>query len=531
MSTSSYGGSIEQFTISNGHLTTNASGTVVPISQTPDGFGNLDGSPTISSDGTANGVLWALDRGTGQLRAYDAANLGSELYTSAQLAGDQLGSVMKYTVPVVANGDVFVGTGNSLAMYSVPAPPTTPPNAPTNLTTSTPSAAAVQLNWTDNSNNESAFLIERSTDGVNFAPIGNASVNATQYIDYSVQAFTTYYYEVIATNIIGNSAPTNIATATTQGQPAIGAGDGLRGEYYAGNMINLATSTPILTRVDPTVNFNWDTVGPDPSVGQSNFEVNWTGEVQAQYSEAYTFSTVSDDGVELYVNGQLVINDFTYHGATTDTSAAIQLQAGQSYSIQMVYFQGGGQAVAQLFWASAHTPTEIIPQSQLFSGTAPAGPTDLQGVAVSGTQINLTWTTNSTDEDGYEVDRFNPATGSYAPVAFLPPGSNSYMDTGLVQGTSYQYQVRATNFVSDSAWSNTATVDTPTPPGHTFEWASDDDHYNIDLAGLAEQRRQRHGDPHFPQWVRLRRIQFHLCHVAAPPPPPRMSTTVRTATV
>ena len=109
-------------------------------------------------------------------------------------------------------------------------------------------------------------------------------------------------------------------------------------------------------------------------------------------------------------------------------------------------------------WSSPHTPLEVIPQSQLFSGSAPAAPTNLQVADISGTQTNLTWTTNSTDEDGYEVDRMLGSSGTFSAVAFLPPASNQYLDTGLTPGNTYTYEVRALNFVADSAWSNQAAV-------------------------------------------------------------------------
>ncbi|MGO9113898.1 MAG: fibronectin type III domain-containing protein [Thermoguttaceae bacterium] len=461
--TSGYSGPIDEFSISNAQLTADGA--------TPDNFGNLDGSPTISADGTANGIVWVLERGSGELRAYSAANLSDEIYNSSTLPNnaDAPGTIMKFTVPMVANGDVYVGTGNSLVMYGLNAPPTTPPAAPSNLAITGYSGSEVSLSWTNNANNESAFDIERSTDGTTFTQIGTAGVDETSYVDTSVQPFTTYYYRVRASNIIGYSTYTNVVTVETLGQPAVGGGDGLLGQYYAGtNSFDSSptppTSPPTLTRVDPEINFNWNTTGPATNVGQTNFEVQWTGEVQAQYSEDYTFYTTSDDGVELFIDGQPVIDDLNYQSPTLETSSPIELQAGKSYAVEILYFQGGGGAEMYLSWSSPHTPTEIIPQSQLFSGSAPAAPSNLQAAAISGTQTELTWTTNSTDEDGYEVDRMLGSSGTFSPVAFLPPGSSQYLDTGLTAGNTYTYEVRATNFVADSAWSNQAVVTLPVLP-------------------------------------------------------------------
>jgi fibronectin type 3 domain-containing protein len=459
--TPGYTGPIDAFSLSNGQLSVSADFT------TADSFGNLDGGPTVSAIGTANGIVWALERGSGQLRAYNAANL-SEIYNSSTVSGDAPGSIMKYTVPMVANGSVFVGTGTSLVMYGLNSPPTLPPAAPSNLAIASFSGSEVSLSWTDNSSassdRDSAFNIQRSTDDVTFTQIGTGSVNQTTYVDTTVQPFTTYYYRVDASNNIGTSAYTSVVTVETLGQPAVGGGDGLLGQYYTfdGTIADFnadAAGTPLLTRVDPTIDFNWNLSSPDPGVvPQTYFEVVWTGELQAQYSENYTFSTDSDDGVEVFVNGQVVINDFSFHGPTIDTSTTLALQAGKSYAVQVDYFQGGGGAQMELSWSSPHTPLEVIPQSQMFSGSAPAAPANLQVADISGTQTNLTWTTHSSDEDGYEVDRMLGNSGTFSPVAFLPPAANQYLDTGLTPGSTYTYEVRATNFLADSAWSNQAAV-------------------------------------------------------------------------
>ncbi len=142
-----------------------------------------------------------------------------------------------------------------------------------------------------------------------------------------------------------------------------GAGTGLTADYYSdANLTNLAA-----TRTDATVNFDWAGASPAPSVAANNFSVRWTGEVQAQYSETYTFFTQSTHGVRLWVNGQLIINDWTNHPLTED-SATVALQAGQTYSISMEYSQTTGDDTARLLWSSPSTPKQIIPASQLYPG-------------------------------------------------------------------------------------------------------------------------------------------------------------------
>jgi len=75
--------------------------------------------PTISSNGLSNAIVWVLDAAN-MLHAYDARNLGNELYNSNQNAGrDALGRYVKFTVPMVANGKVYAGTQNSLVVYGV----------------------------------------------------------------------------------------------------------------------------------------------------------------------------------------------------------------------------------------------------------------------------------------------------------------------------------------------------------------------------------------------------------------------------
>jgi hypothetical protein len=84
-------------------------------------FGGLGAAPVVSSNRSTNGIVWLAEPGYGgTLHAYDASNLANELYNSQMNpARDALGSFVKFSVPVVANGKVYVGTGNSLAVFGL----------------------------------------------------------------------------------------------------------------------------------------------------------------------------------------------------------------------------------------------------------------------------------------------------------------------------------------------------------------------------------------------------------------------------
>src|SRR6185436_19422079 len=67
---------------------------------------------------------------------------------------------------------------------------------------------------------------------------------------------------------------------------------------------------PSITRIDPTINFNWANASPDAAIAADTFSARWTGRIQPRYTETYTFTTTSDDGVRLWVNGQLLIDQW-----------------------------------------------------------------------------------------------------------------------------------------------------------------------------------------------------------------------------
>jgi glucose/arabinose dehydrogenase len=137
---------------------------------------------------------------------------------------------------------------------------------------------------------------------------------------------------------------------------------GLLGEYFDNQDFTELT----VTRVDPNVNFNWQLGSPDPLIVADNFSVRWTGKVRPEFSETYTFRTLSDDGVRLWVDDVLIIDQWNDHAATYHTGT-ITLEAEQQYNIRLEYFENGGNAVIGLQWSSASQVLETVPQDRLIA--------------------------------------------------------------------------------------------------------------------------------------------------------------------
>ncbi|MBK7228377.1 MAG: glycoside hydrolase family 3 C-terminal domain-containing protein [Ignavibacteriales bacterium] len=122
--------------------------------------------------------------------------------------------------------------------------------------------------------------------------------------------------------------------------------NGLKAEYFT-NM-NLE-SEPVKVIVDNQINFMWNDKGPFEDFQKDNFSVRWTGYVKAEKSANFTFDVASDDGVRLYIDDQLVINDWNDHAMLTN-SYSKELKAGKLYKIKLEYYEKGGGAIVKFGW-------------------------------------------------------------------------------------------------------------------------------------------------------------------------------------
>lgn len=139
-------------------------------------------------------------------------------------------------------------------------------------------------------------------------------------------------------------------------------GDGLLGKYY--NNKNF-TSLKV-TRVDPTIDFDWSLGSPASSIDKDTFSVRWTGFILPPSSGTYVFYANTDEGARLWVNDQRIIDKWFDH-TIAEYSGSISLNGGQRYKIKMDYYENKASAAAQLRWSGPSIPKQIIPTSQLFS--------------------------------------------------------------------------------------------------------------------------------------------------------------------
>ncbi|MEW5766397.1 MAG: fibronectin type III domain-containing protein [bacterium] len=274
-----------------------------------------------------------------------------------------------------------------------------PPNAPSGLRATPNSSSQITLDWTDNSNNETGFKIERRTAATSFTEIGASSANVNQFIDTGLSPNTIYYYQVRAYNNAGNSGYSNTALATTNDVPPA----------PPGNLQAAAIS-------DSRIDLFW----ADNSGNEDGFII------ERGSAEGGPFSKVGevDTGTTTYSNT----------GLTPRTTYYYRVKA----------YNGLGHSA----------PSNVA--NATTNDTFPAAPSNLSLSDTGIYSLRLNWSDNANNETGFRIER-KTAGGAYIPVAEIPAANTTtYLDTGLNPETTYTYRVRAYNGAGNSGYSNEA---------------------------------------------------------------------------
>jgi hypothetical protein len=213
------------------------------------------------------------------------------------------------------------------------------------------------------------WTLQGSNNGSTWTTVDTRS-NETFSARFERRVFTVASsgnYSAYRLNVTSNQSGTILQLAELEfySSTSSTSGTGLRGQYFP-NMT--FTGSPALTRTDATVDFSWSG-SPGAGIGADGFSVRWEGEVETPVTGSYVFSTVSDDGVRLWVNGNQVINNWSDHAPTTDNSAGIALAVNTKYSVRMEFYENGGGAEARLRWSYPGQTSVAIPSTRLYPAT------------------------------------------------------------------------------------------------------------------------------------------------------------------
>lgn len=315
-----------------------ATDTTAPYSYTWDTTGTVDGTHTVSAT------------------AYDAAG-------NRATASNTVTVQNAAPSPSLQSSDLVVTN-----ITTSPAPPTTGSAVKFSATIKNQGTAPTPSNvkmgvvfrvdggitsWSD-TNYSSLAAGASITLTANGGPTGSATWSATAG-SHTVEAF------VDNANLITESNETNNKSTATFNVADIASGSGLLGQYYN----NKDLTSFVLSRTDKTVNFNWSKGSPASGIGVDTFSARWTGFVLPPATNTYTFYVKSDDGVRLWVNDKLLVDNWVNQSAK-EKSATISLSGGQKYSVKIEYYENTRTALMQFLWSSPSISKQIVPMSQLY---------------------------------------------------------------------------------------------------------------------------------------------------------------------
>jgi hypothetical protein len=278
-----------------------------------------------------------------------------------------------------------------------------PPAAPSGLTVAVLSSGQIELSWTDNSEDEEWFVIERSDDLAEiFATRASSPSNITIFVDADLEIATTYHYRVYAGNKGGNSIASNIVNATSLASP-----------ISPSDLVGVTIS-------DSQIDLTW----VDNSINEDGFEIQRSDDGGSTY---ISVGIVGVGVVEFTDSGLLPNTEFTYRVLAYNTAATSQPSNAE---------------IATTFIAS------------------PSAPDGLTAVATASDRITLNWNDNATNESNYRVLRSDNGGEHYSIISTLPSDTETFTDYGLSSNEEYFYTVYALSAFGSSQTSTSVSATT-----------------------------------------------------------------------
>jgi subtilisin family serine protease len=291
-----------------------------------------------------------------------------------------------------------------------------PPQAPSDLITTPINDKQIKLQWTDNSEDETGFKIERKLSSATaFKQVGTVAAGVTTYTSTGMVAQTAYDFRVRANNGSKlNSEYSGIVTQSTLSTPP------------KAPVLVAPKASEVVASLTPTLEWK-----------ASSGAVSYT----LQVSENSTFSTLLVDASGL--------TELTYN------LPDIPLNWNSTYNWKVSATNAEGS-------------TSVFSSARKFktaSGPPPEAPSDLVATPLSDKLVKLEWTDNSEDETGFKIERKLSSGTVFKQVGTVAAGVTTYTSSGMVAETEYDFRVRANNGTLNSQYTDIATATTfNTPP-------------------------------------------------------------------
>jgi len=277
-----------------------------------------------------------------------------------------------------------------------------PPMPPSYIGASEVNSTSALIAWTDNSNNEDGFELERKPEGGSWSVVARTGVNVTSYADSGLVPQTTYYYRARAFNNTVYSFYSSPFVMVTAGPPA-------------------APTGLTITMIAPSqVGITWT----DNSTNEDGFKVE-------RRVETGFYSTVAVVGTN--------INEYVNSGLLASTTYYFRVRA-----------------------YAGPTNSPYSNEESVITLPPPNAPTNLTVTCIEPSRVTITWTDNAGNEDGYKIERRVGA--GWVVIANSGVNITSYLDSSLSANTTYHYRVKAYSGTADSVASNEVSATTAMPP-------------------------------------------------------------------
>lgn len=258
--------------------------------------------------------------------------------------------------------------------------------------TSQGSIQSIPLNASASSGLPLSFQVVRGPGSINGGTIDIPSNAEGEVVIRATQSGNNNFFEAPAVERSFWITPAQAASGT-----------GLLGTYFDDKEMTQVKSY----RIDDKIDFRWGSGAPLSTMELNTFAVVWEGFLESPVSEMVDFYAISDDGVRVYVNNQLIIDNWQDQGSTA-AQGKISLQAWQKVPIRVEYYENRVYARAILEWSSSSMDREVIPGIFLYPANSSSFPIELSGfyAEAKGPQVQLDWITElEEDASHFEIQR------------------------------------------------------------------------------------------------------------------------------